>query len=64
MTRFHDYPHGQFREALGTVFGRLSLVFAAVLFGASLAGLTATRSFVGLIAGIIGLPAMSVASLI
>lgn len=63
MTRLHDYPYGQFREALSTVIGRLSLVAAAVLVGSVLAGLTATRSIEGIVVGIIALPGMSAASL-
>ncbi|HPA19003.1 MAG TPA: hypothetical protein PLU30_14740 [Verrucomicrobiae bacterium] len=45
------------------MIGRLSLVFAAVLLGSILTGLTATRSFGGLIVGVVGLPGISAASL-
>jgi hypothetical protein len=63
MIRFDDYPYAQFREALGTVLGRLFLILLAVLGGSMLGALTATRSIGGLWLGVIGLPGLSLASI-
>lgn len=63
MSRFHDYPYAQFREAFGTVFGRVGLVVLAAIGGSMLGGLTATGSVEGLWLGIIELPGLSFASI-
>lgn len=63
MIRFDDYPYAQFREAFGTVLGRVGLVILAALGGSMLGGLSATRSVGGLWLGVIGLPGLSLASL-
>jgi hypothetical protein len=63
MIRFDDYPYAQFREAFGTVLGRVGLVILAALGGSMLGGLTATRSIEGLWLGVIGLPGLSLASI-
>ena len=63
MIRFDDYPYAQFREAFGTVLGRVGLVVMAALGGSMLGGLTATRSIEGLWLGVIGLPVLSLASI-
>lgn len=63
MIRFDDYPYAQFREAFGTVLGRVGLVILAALGGSMLGGLSATRSAGGLWLGLIGLPGLSLASL-
>lgn len=64
MIRFDDYPYAQFREAFGTVLGRVGLVLLAALGGSMLGGLTATRSVEGLWLGVIGLPGFSLASIV
>lgn len=63
MSRFDDYPYSQFREAFGTVLGRLGLISLAVLGGSMLGGLTAYRSIAGLWEGVVGLPGLSLASI-
>lgn len=64
MNRFNDYPYAQFRDAFGTVFGRVALVILAALAGSMIGGVTATRSMGGLWLGIIELPSLSVASIL
>ncbi len=64
MTRFDDYPYAPLREALGTLLGRLLLLLLVVLAGSMLGGLTATRTWSGLWVGVIGLPGLSLASLL
>lgn len=63
MSRFDDYPYAQFREAFGTLLGRVGLIFLAALGGYMLGGLTATRSVGGLWLGIVELPDLSWASM-
>ena len=64
MIRFDDYPYAQFREAFGSVLGRVGLVILAVLGGSMLGGLSATRSIGGMWLGAIGLPGLSLASIV
>ena len=63
MIRFDEYPYAQFREAFGTVLGRVGLVILAALGGSMLGGLSATRSVGGLWLGVIGLPSLSLVSI-
>ncbi len=62
--RFDDYPYAPFREAFGTVLGRVGLVILAALGGSMLGGWTATRSMGGLWLGVVGFPDYSLASII
>lgn len=64
MPRFDDYPYGPWREALGTLVGRLMVLLLVVLGGAMLGGVTSTRSLSGLWTGIVDLPGLSLASLL
>lgn len=63
MIRFDDYPYAQFKEAIGTVIGRMGLVFLAALVGAMLGGVSATRSLGGLLMGVFFLPLWSLFSI-
>lgn len=64
MIRFDDYPYAQLKEAFGTVLGRVGLVILAALGGSMLGGVSATRSLDGLWLGVIGLPGLSLASIV
>jgi hypothetical protein len=55
MSQFDEYPYKQFREAMGTMFGRLDLIFLAVLGGSMLGGWTGLGSIAGIFLGSIGL---------
>lgn len=64
MAADYDYPYEPIREALGTVIGRICLVLAAVLLGAALAGVSATREISGCLAGWLGFIGFNLASLL
>lgn len=64
MSRFDDYPYSQLKEACGTLLGRVGLIIIAVLAGSMLGGLSATRSLAGLWAGAIGMPGLSLTSIL
>lgn len=54
MIDFDDYPFAQFRAAFRTLFGRIFLILLALMAGAGLGGLTATRSGEGFLVGVVG----------
>lgn len=64
MPRFDDYPYSVIREALGTVVGRVSLIALAMVIGAVMGALTATRSFSDALSLIPELPAFSAVSIL